>query len=152
MAESINQLNSSIDIRLPLSPETKDPIDFAQYSIIYNAIRLLQSGVDNFLDIPPNRQEEEYTLQVTDRGLSVDTSAAVIVPLEESSGFLYGTTIVITNISASNIAINAEEGVDLVTAGTTDIGNKELANFGVCTLRYLGGDTWIILGAGLEGV
>lgn len=145
--------NSGIEVRLPQTPEVTDPALYKELSIIYAAIKQLQFGVDTFLDIPPKFKSEVHTLDISDRGLSIDTTANVIVPLEVDSDLTIGATIVVTNVSNESITIlAASEDVTLITAGTVQFGDKLLANFGVASLRYLGGDSWIVLGAGLSGV
>ncbi len=143
------EFNSNINLRLPSQPLTTEPQQFEDLSLVYNALNQLHRGVDQFLDIPPTVKIAPHTLEVIDRGTSIDTTSDVTIPLESSSGITYGSTIVITNITASTINISAEVGVTLITAGTTISGNKQLINFGVCTVRYLGADTWVIMGAGL---
>lgn len=143
------ELNSSISLRLPNIPDTVDEVKFEELQLIYNAINQLHLGVDNFLDIPPSIKNAPHTLDITDRGRSVDTDSDITIPLESASNFSYGNTVAITNVSATTISIFAAVGVTLITAGTTITGDKQLRNFGVVSLRYLGADTWIILGAGL---
>ena len=90
-----------------------------------------------------------YTLALSDRGKSVDTSAGVTVPGSADVAFPVGATVTITNFSASPITITQGAGVTLILAGSTNTGNRQLANYGVATLRMYSPDLWIISGAGL---
>ena len=44
--------NSNINIQLPVNPPTDDPELYNQLSVVYNAIRLLQAGVQDQLSVP----------------------------------------------------------------------------------------------------
>lgn len=141
--------DNALDVRLPQSPITTDPKLFAELVLVYNAIRQLQYGVDQFLDIPPTVKNAAYTLSIADRGRSIDTTADVTIPLDSAIPFPLGATILITNISTAAINIIPTAGVTLLKAGTTVSGAKALANYGMATIRYLGGNVWLIAGAGI---
>lgn len=106
--------------------------------------------VDRLRDVIAVQKSGSYTLALTDRGKSVDTSAGVTVPANATVGFQISATVTITNTSASSITITQASGVTLRQAGTTNTGNRTLANYGVATLRKIATDTWIISGAGLS--
>lgn len=147
---SVNQAqDNALDIRLPQTPVTTDPRLYPEMLIVYNAIRQLQYGVDQFLDIPPSVKTAAYTLSIVDRGRSIDTVADVTIPLDTTIPFPLGATILITNTSAAAINIVPATGVTLLKAGTTVSGAKSLANYGMATIRYLGGNVWLIAGAGI---
>lgn len=97
-----------------------------------------------------NIKSTAYTLALTDRGKSIDTTAGVTVPLNTSVAFPIGSVITITNTSASAIPITQTSGVTLRQAGTTNTGNRTLAAYGMATLRKVATDTWFIGGAGVS--
>ena len=74
------------------------------------------------------------------------------IPDENTIGYKFplGTTISIINISSSNISIIAASGVTLILAGTTTTGNRTLSNWGCATIRRIGLNSWICLGAGVS--
>jgi hypothetical protein len=141
--------DNALDIRLPQTPATTDPKLYNELAIIYNAIRQLQYGVDQFLDIPSNTQTAAYTLSILDRGKSIDTTAQVTVPLDTNIPFPLGATMIITNVSTVAINIVPAAGVTLIRAGTVVAGTKALGSYGIATLRYLGSNVWFITGAGI---
>lgn len=152
MAENFITPSNTIDMRLPISPNTTDPELFRELSIVYTALRQLQNGTDKYLDIPPVVKDSPYTIGYTDRGQSIDTTADVTVPNETTIGYKFplGTTISIVNISSASISIIADSGVTLVLAGTTSVGDRTLANWGCAAIRRIGSNTWIVLGAGVS--
>lgn len=142
-------VNSTVDTRLPLQPETTNPELYAQFSLIYNAIRQLQLNIENFLDIPPKAITDPYTILYIDRGISLDTTAPITIPLDGDPAFSIGGVVIVTNVGGAPITITPVPGVTLILAGIATTGARTLAVFGMCTLRYLGSNTWIITGAGL---
>jgi hypothetical protein len=142
-------VNSTVDTRLPTQPETQNPELFSQLSIVYNAIRQLQLSIEAFLDIPPKAITTPYTLLYIDRGISLDTTASITIPLDSDPAFSVGGVVIVTNIGGTPITITPIGGVTLILAGIATTGPRTLAVFGMCTLRYLGSNTWIITGAGL---
>jgi hypothetical protein len=102
-----------------------------------------------YRDVPANVQSGSYTLALSDRGKSIDTTAGVTVPANGTVAFAVGATITITNTSGSNITITAAGGVTLRLAGTATTGNRTLAQYGVAVIRKIATDTWIASGAGL---
>jgi hypothetical protein len=152
MTDNFITPSNTIDMRLPISPNTTDPEMFRELSIIYTALRQLQNGTDKYLDIPPNIQDSPYTLTYTDRGQCIETTADVTVPNETTIGYKFplGATISIINISSASISLIADSGVTLVLAGTTNVGDKTISNWGCATIRRIGSNTWIVLGAGVS--
>ena len=141
--------SNTINLRLPIAPDTKDPELFRELSVVYAALRQLQNGTDKYLDIPAHQKSSDYTLTYLDRGQSIDTSANITIPIDSDLPFPLGATILITNISTSTISIIPDVGVSLYRAGTVINGTRTLANFGMATLRYLGSNIWLIAGAGV---
>jgi hypothetical protein len=106
--------------------------------------------VDRLRDVPSVPKSATYTLALTDRGNSVDTTAGVTVPPNSTVAFGVGSTVTITNTSGSAVTITQGAGVTLRQAGTANTGNRTLAAYGVCTVRKTATDTWFIAGAGLS--
>jgi len=104
---------------------------------------------DALKDVPSNPQTSAYTLTLTDRGKSIDTTANVMIPLASAVAFPVGSTISITNLSVASISILATSGVTLRVAGTADTGDCTLALYGMATLRKIATNTWYISGAGV---
>lgn len=152
MADNFVTPSNTIDMRLPMVPNTKDPELFTELSIVYTALRQLQNGTDKYLDIPPNIQSVDYTLTYLDRGQCIETDHNVTIPKESTIGYKWppGTTISVINISNSNISIIPESGVTLILAGTSTTGTRTLAKFGVASIRRIGTDSWVCLGAGVS--
>lgn len=143
--------NNSLAVQLPLTPPSKDSATYNDFMIVYNAIRQLQYGVDQFLDIPPNVVTAPYTWAITDRGHSIDTTADITIPLDANpSTFNPGATTLITNLGTGPINIIASVGVSLVKAGTTITGNRVLSQYGMATIRYIANNVWLITGAGIS--
>lgn len=122
----------------------------AQIGTINTSISTLTTNVDALKDVAANAQSVSYTLALTDRGKSIDTSAGVTVPLNATVAFPIGTVITITNTSAAAITLTQTAGVTLRQAGTANTGNRTLAAYGMATLRKTATDTWFISGAGLS--
>jgi len=114
----------------------------------------VQDNVDGFydwaVDIHGNVKSAAYTLALTDRGKSIDTTAGVTVPANATVALPTGATVMVTNTGFAAITITAAAGVTLRLAGTTTTGNRTLAGYGVATLRKVATDTWIAAGAGLS--
>jgi len=99
--------------------------------------------------IPGNTKSAAYTLVMADAGMSIDTTSNVTIPANSSVAFPIGTTVMVTNTSATNstISINTDT---LRQAGTTNTGSRTLAGYGIATLRKVNSTTWFISGAGLS--
>ena len=105
------------------------------------------SGFSGTNSIPQNSQSSAYSLQSSDNGKYIDiSSGGVTVP---SGVFSAGNVITIYNDSSSNQTITQGSGVTLRWGGTTNTGNRTLANYGICTVLCVGSNTFVISGAGL---
>jgi hypothetical protein len=144
--------SNTINLRLPVAPDTIDPTLYRELSIVYGALRQLQNGTDKYLDIPAQQKSAPYTVNYLDRGQSIDTNSSVSIPDESLAGFLFplGTTISIVNTSNANISIIPAAGVSLILAATATVGTRTLANWGVAAIRKIGLNAWICLGAGVS--
>lgn len=142
---------SQINLLLPQSPPTNDNNLFVQLSMVYNAIRQIQNGVDVYLGIPSNPQTASYQLSMADRGISIDTTAGVTIPKESDTiVFDVGMVFVVTNVSNSAITITPATGVTIILAGVGSTGARTLSAWGIGSFRKLATDTWIACGAGLS--
>lgn len=108
----------------------------------------LQTTLDDLAAIPPNAKTAAYTLVLGDSGKSIDTTAGVTIPTNASVAFPVGATVMITNVSASAIAIGTADTLRL--AGTTLTGTRNLSGYGVCSMRKISSTVWLITGAGLS--
>lgn len=115
-----------------------------------DAAATIDGALIGWRDVPANAQSSGYTLALTDRGRSVDTSAGVTVPPNSTVPFPVGSTVTITNVSGAAITITQGGGVTMYLAGTATTGNGSLAQRGVATVRKVSTDTWHISGAGLS--
>jgi hypothetical protein len=109
----------------------------------------VQVGGLNIQDVPAQTKATAYTLALSDRGTSIDTSAGITVPTNAVVAFPIGTVITLTNTTSSSITISQASGVTLRFAGSTLTGNRTLIAYGMVTLRKVAVDTWFIAGAGL---
>ncbi len=132
------------------------PLAATGWRIIYNNNFLMlytKNEINALLgevkDIPANIKNSTYTLTANDRGKSIDTTANVIVPLASSAPFPIGSVVTVTNTSATSFTISPASGVTLRFAGTSDVGNCVLNQYGIATLRKVEANTWFIVGAGL---
>lgn len=116
---------------------------------ITSDITALQGDVDDLLDVPSVSKSAAYTLELADRGKSIDTTANVTVPPNSSVAFPVGATVIVTNVGGSAIQIAGGTGVTLRLAGTGATGTKTLASWGYALLRKVQTDVWIVVGAGL---
>lgn len=105
--------------------------------------------VDALRDIASSAQSTSYTLALTDRGKSVDTTASVTIPANASIAFPVGSVVTITNTSGANITIAITTDT-LRLAGTATTGSRTLAQYGVATIRKIASTTWVIAGTGLS--
>jgi hypothetical protein len=129
-----------------LSTATSTPV-VATDSIL-TAFGKLVAQVDLLKDVAPNARSAPYTLALTDRGLSVDTSANVTIPDNATVAFPVGATIAITNVSGSAITISTVNDT-LRLAGTSSTGARTLAAYGLATIRKVSSTVWIASGMGL---
>lgn len=113
----------------------------------------VRSAADDQKDVLANAISDNYTLALTDRGLSVDFSGGsgktVTIPANASVNFPIGSVVVLTNNSANSLAIAITTDT-LRQAGTTNTGSRTLSAYGQATLRKVTSTVWFISGAGLS--
>lgn len=99
-------------------------------------------------NLPLNSQTSSYTLQASDSGKMIDiTTGGVTVP---ASIFTSGQNVTIYNDSSANQTITAASGVTMYQAGTSNTGNRTLAQRGVATVFCVAANTFVIGGAGIS--
>lgn len=104
---------------------------------------------DRLRDVSSNPQNASYTLDIADRGKSIDFTGpagqTITIPANSAVALPVGSTITFTNNSANvlSIAINTDT---LRMGGTTNVGTRTLAAYGVATARKVAATTWIITG------
>lgn len=120
------------------------------YEELDGNFKYLDANIDALKDVPSNEQTAIYTLALTDRGKSIDTTANVTIPLNSAVAFPIGSVVSITNLSVASINILVTSGVTLHIAGTADTGDCTLALYGMATMRKVATDTWFITGSGVS--
>lgn len=106
-------------------------------------------------NIPQNLDTGTVTLDINDAGdhisISSPTGAGVTVP---ANVFSVGDVVTVYNNSTSNLTITQGTNVTLRQAGTSNTGNRTLAQYGVCSILCVedvtNADVFVIAGAGLS--
>ena len=103
---------------------------------------------------PQNGQDGAYTFVAADAGKVVrcnsGTGRTYTIPPNSSVAFPVGTIINVRNVGSASLTIAQGFGVTLRQAGTTNTGNRTLAQHGEVSLRKDATDTWYVSGAGLS--
>ena len=109
---------------------------------------VIQDGKGDVRDIPQNAKTAAYSLLAADAGkhISITTGGVTVA----SSQFTTGDAVTIYNNSGSSQTITQGSGVTLRSAGSSDTGNRTLAQYGLCTLICVGTETFVISGVGLS--
>jgi hypothetical protein len=100
--------------------------------------------------IPQNLQtgSSSYTLQASDVGKHINvTQAGVTVP---NGVFSIGEAVSVFNDSSSDVTITAPSSGNMYSAGTSDTGDRTLAQRGLCTILCVGSSDFVISGAGIS--
>lgn len=122
----------------------------ADLTAITSAVAANTSAIDARLDVPSVSKSAAHTLELTDRGKSIDTTAGVTIPDNATVAFPVGAVVMVNNMSAANITISAAAGVTLRLAGTAATGTRTLAQYGSAHLRKVGVNEWRAGGSGLS--
>ena len=117
-----------------------------------NAVGILTASTvndasGNVREIINNSKSGTYTLTAADVGELINTTSGVTVP---QNIFSAGQAITIYNNSASDITISQGTGATMYQAGTSNTGNRILAQRGVATVLCVGTNTFTIIGGGLS--
>lgn len=110
---------------------------------------ITRDNIGNVRSIPQNSQTTSYTLQASDAGKHIFTTAGVTVP---TGVFVVGDAITIYNNTAGNITITQGTSATLRQAGASGTGNRTLAQRGLATVLCVSGSPgteFVIGGAGL---
>jgi hypothetical protein len=109
------------------------------------------AAIDLLKNVPANAKSSSYTLILTDRGKSIDTTANVLIPTNASVAFPIGSVITIFNNSTASITVAAvTPGTTTVrTAGTTSVATVTISNYGIATVRKVATDVWVLFGVGI---
>ena len=99
-------------------------------------------------NIPQNAKTSSYTLMASDTGkhISITTGGITVA----SGVFSVGDVVTIYNNSSSSQTITQGTSVTLRQAGTSNTGNRTLAEYGVATILCVASNTFAISGAGLS--
>jgi hypothetical protein len=96
--------------------------------------------------IPVNAQGGGYTLVAADHGKMIRAGSTVTVP---SGVFSEGQNISVYNNTAGNITIAQGGGITLRQVGTSNTGNRTLAQRGFCAIICVNSNEFVISGGGL---
>jgi hypothetical protein len=97
--------------------------------------------------MPQNSQTTGYTLVVSDSGKHISiTTGGVTVP---TAVFSIGDTVTIFNNSGSSQTITQGDSTTLRWAGTATTGNRNLAQYGICSILCYASNSFVISGAGV---
>jgi hypothetical protein len=97
--------------------------------------------------VPQNAQTAAYVLVSSDAGKYISiTTGGVTVP---SGVFSAGDTVTIYNNSSSNQTITQGSSVTMYQVGTSNTGNRTLAQRGIATVICVASNTFVITGGGL---
>jgi hypothetical protein len=98
--------------------------------------------------IPQNTQTSAYILAVSDVGKHVAISTGGVTV--NSGIFSAGDAVSIYNNSGNNQTITQGGSVTMYQAGTSNTGNRTIAQRGICTILCVGSNTFVISGAGIS--
>lgn len=108
----------------------------------------ISDGSGSIRIIPQNSQTSAYTLTASDTGKHISiTTGGVTVPTAFSG---VGNVVTIFNNSGSNQTITQGASTTLRQGGTSNTGNRTLAQYGVATILCVASNTFIITGSGLS--
>jgi hypothetical protein len=103
-------------------------------------------GYGNLRSLPQNAQSTSYVATAADVGRFINTTAGVTI---NTGVFAVGDNVTIYNNSSSAITITQGTSVTLRQAGTSNTGNRTLAQRGVCTVLCVAAGEFVINGGGL---
>lgn len=110
-----------------------------------------------YLGIPPNPEDNDYTLVLTDAGKGLrhtsDSNHTWTIPIHTSVKFDVGTAIYLRNTGTGTVKLKRDTsgtGVSLRIAGNASDADVTLAAQGVATLVYEDNNDWVVVGVGLS--
>ena len=108
-------------------------------------MREFPEGDEGFL--ANNSKTGSYNLGASDDQKLINTNSTVTV---QPNVFSAPAAVTIVNNSSSNISINQAGGVTMYLAGTSNTGNRTLAQKGIATVVCISSNNFIISGGGLS--
>lgn len=102
----------------------------------------------NLRSIPQNAKTSAYNLAASDNGKHISITTGGVQVL--SGVHSIGDTIAIYNNSGSSQTITQGASVTLRQAGTSNTGNRTLAQYGICTILCVASNTFVISGTGIS--
>jgi hypothetical protein len=151
---AINSSDTSTYVVLVGNVSTGNQTPFIDSALLYDAnadtLNTNASSSTYSKTIPQNSKTSAYILDVSDSGKHISiTTGGVTVP---AGVFSTGDSTTIFNNSSSNQTITQGANVTLRLAGTASVGNRTLAQYGVCNILCVSGitTTFVISGSGLS--
>lgn len=113
-----------------------------------NVSGVVSDSAGSLRNLPQVSKSSAYTLIASDTGKHVSISSGGVTVA--SGVFSIGDVVTIYNNSSSSQTITQGSSVTLRQAGTSNTGNRTLAEYGVATLMCVASNTFAISGAGLS--
>lgn len=113
-----------------------------------NVTGVVSDSAGSLRNLPQVSKSSAYTLIASDTGKHVSISSGGVTVA--SGVFSIGDVVTIYNNSSSNQTITQGASVTLRQAGTSNTGNRTLAEYGVATVLCVASNTFAISGAGLS--
>ena len=113
-----------------------------------NVSGVIQDSLGKLRSIPQNAQTGAYTPVAGDAGKHIFiTTGGVTIP---AAVFSVGDAFTIYNNSSSTQVITQGSNVTLRYAGTANTGNRNLLQYGICTILCVSSNNFVISGTGLS--
>ena len=113
-----------------------------------NVSGVVSDSAGSLRNLPQVSKSSAYTLIASDTGKHVSISSGGVTVA--SGVFSIGDVVTIYNNSSSSQTITQGSSVTLRQAGTSNTGNRTLAEYGVATIMCVASNTFAISGAGLS--
>ena len=113
-----------------------------------NVSGVVSDSAGSLRNLPQVSKSSAYTLIASDTGKHVSISSGGVTVA--SGVFSIGDVVTIYNNSSSSQTITQGSSVTLRQAGTSNTGNRTLAEYGVATILCVASNTFAISGAGLS--
>ena len=113
-----------------------------------NVSGVVSDSAGSLRNLPQVSKSSAYTLIASDTGKHVSISSGGVTVA--SGVFSIGDVVTIYNNSSSSQTITQGSSVTLRQAGTSNTGNRTLAEYGVATVLCVASNTFAISGAGLS--
>ena len=113
-----------------------------------NVSGVVSDSAGSLRNLPQVSKSSAYTLIASDTGKHVSISSGGVTVA--SGVFSIGDVVTIYNNSSSSQTITQGSSVTLRQAGTSNTGNRTLAEYGVATVLCVASNIFVISGAGLS--